>query len=480
MAQEKLSGFEQYGLSPEIMEALSLLGYDEPTEIQQSVLPLAMKEQDLVAKSETGSGKTAAFGIPICENVIWDMREPQALVLEPTRELAVQVSNELFYIGRKKRLKVPAVFGGLPIDKQIVTLKQKNHIIVGTPGRVMDHIRRKSLKLSEIKYLVIDEADLMFDMGFADEVREILDLLPEQKNMMLFSATSNENIDRLVHAYMKQPVFIDLTKETETVSSVQQKYMAVSNSEKYHAFLSALIMENPSDAMIFCGTREMVNTLYQKLKRDKIRCGMLHGEMDQKDRLRTIEGFREGRFHYLIATDVAARGVDFPQVTHIFNYDFPIGKETYVHRIGRTGRNGKEGVAISFVTPDDENMKKSVENYIRSSLIQIEDAAETRERRKIFFDRQTEPVKLKASKGAVFKKSIVKLVIGGGKKSKMRTIDIVGAICSIPDITPEDIGIIDVRDSLSYVEILNDKGNIVLDALQEKAIKGKVRKVRKG
>lgn len=475
---DKENKFKQYYLSEEITEALTLLGYTEPTRIQREVIPLIMEGRNIAAKSQTGTGKTAAFAIPICEKVIWEENLPQALVLEPTRELSVQVRDEIFYIGRKKRLKVPDVFGGFPIDKQIQTLKQKSHIVVGTPGRIMDHIRRETLKLSGIRTLVIDEADLMLDMGFLEEVREIIDKLPGGSQILLFSATLSEGIEGLVSEYMPEAVSVILEDEKKTAALVEQAVCQTGSEEKYGVFLNILMKESPDSCMIFCGTREMVNVLYHKLSREAIPCGMLHGEMEQRDRIRTIEDFRSGRFRYLIATDVAARGVDFDKITHVINYDFPTGRETYVHRIGRTGRNGNNGKAISLVTEADCRMRKMVEEFLGMEIPDIDCPIRDEAYEKAFRKRQKQPTQKKQRKGALLNDGITRLSIGGGKRSKMRAVDIVGTLCNIEGIEAEDIGIIDIRDSLTYVEILNRKGQGVLEVLQTKPIKGKIRKVR--
>lgn len=496
-----INQFEGYQLSKEIIGALTILGYKEPTKIQAEVIPVALQRRDIVGKSQTGSGKTAAFAIPLCEEAVWEENTPTALVLEPTRELTVQTKQEIFHIGRKKRLKVPDVFGGFPIDKQIQTLKQKSHIVVGTPGRVMDHIRRGTLQLSNIKSVVIDEADLMLDMGFAEEVGQILEEIKTNPRIMLFSATIGEEIEHMIERYLKEPVMVDIEVSQEEKGNIKEEVYEVTginsamqstnsydsnftdelveqNKDKYQLFLRLLARENPDSCMIFCGTKEMVNVLCRKLRRDGVKCGMIHGDIDQQDRIRTVEGFREGRFRYLIATDVVARGIDFDNLSHVFNYDFPTGRETYVHRIGRTGRNGKTGIAISLVTDSDQKMKKMVENYVGYDLPMENYVPVSKEEEKAFWNRQNEKVVLKKKKGAEFNKTITKLSISGGKKSKMRAVDIVGTICSIPDMVAEDIGVIDVRDSLTYVDILNGKGKKVLDALQEKTIKGKIRKVR--
>ena len=471
--------FQTYKLSKEIQEALKLLGYDEPTPIQQEVIPLMLAGENVVAKAPTGSGKTAAFAIPICEHTDWDENMPQALVLEPTRELAEQVKDEIFRIGRKKRLKVPALFGGFPIDKQIQTLRQKSHIVVGTPGRVADHLRRESLRLDKVKYVVIDEADLMLDMGFADEVGEILSLLKEECRISLFSATLKPEIQELADMHIQDARLIMQEKDEAMEDAITQVLYETDKEGKYDTFIRVLKEENPACCIIFCGTKEMVNVLFQKLRRNRIFCGMLHGDMDQRERMKTVDAFRRGGFRFLIATDVAARGVDFDGITHVVNYDFPTGRETYVHRIGRTGRNGHSGRAISLICEEDRRMLRMVEEFMGQVLPVTECPAVSTEAEQVFWKAQRQKAAGRPRKGDALNKGILRLSIGGGRKSKLRPGDIVGTICSIESVSEEDIGIIDIRDSLSYVEILNDKGLRVFETLQTKPIKGKVRKVRK-
>ena len=471
--------FQDFGLSIEILEALNGLGYKKPTNIQQEVIPPMLAGKNIVAKAPTGSGKTAAFAIPICQNVRWEENAPQALVLEPARELAVQVSQEMFHIGRKKRLKVPAVFGGFPIAQQIRTLKQKSHIVAGTPGRVMDHIRRETLKLSNVQWLVIDEADLMLDMGFIDEVKQILSLVPADCRISLFSATLKPEIRELADEFISEVVLVMQEAKEEQAPAITEKIYFTGQESKYDTFLDVLMDENPQSCMIFCGTREMTNVLFQKLRRKQIFCGMLHGDMEQRERLKTVDAFRRGGFRFLIATDVAARGIDFEEISHVVNYDFPTGKETYVHRSGRTGRNGNSGTAVSLVTENDQRMLKQVETYLGRELPVTEPPVIGDEKERAFWKFQRIKAERKPEKGEALNEGITRLSIGGGRKSKMQAGDIVGTICSIEGLEASDIGIVDIRDSISYVEILNRKGNQVLDYLQTKPMKGKVRKVRK-
>ncbi|MFA9376156.1 MAG: DEAD/DEAH box helicase [Lachnotalea sp.] len=472
--------FEEYQLSSEIIEALTMLGYTTPTQIQERVIPYALENRDIVAKSKTGSGKTAAFAIPLCEMVDWDENSPQALVLEPTRELSNQVREEIFNIGRKKRLKVPAVFGGFPIDKQVLTLKQKTHIVVGTPGRVLDHLGRASFKPEKVKYLIIDEADLMLDMGFFEDVQKIMSYLVNKQVTMLFSATMGENVRKLTDRYLTDPVEIVIESETETVEAIVQEGYYSENEDKLDDLIKILINEKPENCMVFCGTREMVNVLYRQLRKARIQCGMLHGLIDQQERLKTIDEFREGRYRYLIATEVAARGVDFDSITHVINYDLPTAREAYVHRIGRTGRNGKSGKAISLIQQSERRQKEAIEEFTGVTITILDVPEEDKIKEKEFYKFQQKKRAFKPKKGAVFNSQITKISIGGGRKSKMRAGDIVGAVCSIEGVTGDDIGIIDVRDSLTYLEILNGKGKQVCEELQGKSIKGKVRNVKIG
>lgn len=476
--------FNQYNLSDEIIHALSMLKYQEPTPIQEQVIPIALSGKDIIVKSKTGSGKTAAFAIPICESVNWEENAPSAIVLEPTRELAYQVRDEIFNIGRMKRIKVPVVFGGFPFDKQAITLKQKSHIVVGTPGRILDHLESGTLKCQNVTKIVIDEADLMLDMGFLEDVKRILGFISNKTNIMLFSATMATELIALAERFMDEPVELMEESDTLTVDTIQQIGYMVEEETKYADFLKVLQFENPPNAIIFCGTREMVEVLYYKLKKEKIYCGMLHGLVDQKERIRTIEEFRVRGFRYLIATDVAARGVDFDNMSYVINYDFPTSKDTYVHRIGRTGRKGNEGKAISFIKKNELKMLGWVENYTNTPIeikeVPTKEEMEEKPFKDIFMESQKIKQKRIPRKGDVFQGQIMKLTIGGGKKSKLRTGDIVATISGIDGIDGQaDIGVIDIRESITYVEILNGKGTLVLEELPKRTMKGKCRKVSK-
>ena len=473
--------FRQYPLEDDILGALDALGYTQPTEIQAAVIPSILNGRDIIAKSKTGSGKTAAFAIPICNFADWEQNTAQALVLEPTRELAFQVKDELYAIGRFKRLKVPVLYGGFPMEKQILTLKQKTHIVVGTPGRVLDHCKRGTLDLSKVRYVVIDEADLMLDMGFIEDVRNILMHLEGKPVFMLFSATMGERLEALAAQFMHEPLEVKIENDTETADTIEQVgYFVDEDEKKLPLFLDILTMENPDNAMVFCGTREMVEVLYYRLRKEGIACGMLHGMIDQKVRTRTIEDFRAQGFRILIATDVAARGVDFQNITHVFNYDLPTNKEEYVHRIGRTGRAGETGRAVSLIREDEQKMLNSIESFtgVGLAILKPPAAEDVENARSAFLKRQRQKRPRKKKKQDVFGGQIMNLTIGGGKKSKLRSGDVVGAISSIDGVDGKtDIGAIDIRESITYVEILNGKGALVLEELPKRTMKGKYRKV---
>lgn len=467
-------------LKKEIREALTGLGYNELTKIQTMAIPALLEGKDVVGMSQTGSGKTAAFSIPICEKVDWEERAPQALILEPTRELATQVREEIFSIGRRRRLKVPVVLGGMPISQQINDLRQRAHIVVGTPGRILDHVRRGTIPLQKIKYVVIDEADLMLDMGFIEDVNLILKELSTKPVMALFSATMGEHLEQLVSDYMESPLRITVPYETLTVDTINQEYYEVATRNKFALLMDLFTIENPESAIIFCATRDMVNVLFRQMKQERLLCGMLHGGLDQRERMDTIEAFRNGKFRHLITTDVSARGVDFDGISHVFNYDFPTKRENYVHRIGRTGRNGASGKAISFIETGYRSSIEAMERFTGSTIREKmpPTVKEVEDQKASFYEKQRTPSVHREKKGASLQKDIVKIAISGGKRSKMRAGDIVGTLCSLDYIVAEDIGIIDIRDTMTYVEVLHGKGRAVIADLQKKTIKGKLRSIK--
>ena len=473
------SSFTEYPLSEEILSALEQLQYRTPTPVQVKVIPEILAGKDVLAKSQTGSGKTASFGIPLCELVEWDENRPQALVLAPTRELAIQVKEDIFHIGRYKRINVPVLFGRSPFYKQVQALKQKTHIVVGTPGRVLDHMERKTLDTSAIRYLVIDEADEMLNMGFLEQVKAIISHLSEHPVTLLFSATMPKEIERLAQAYLNNPVRVEIKAETVTVDRIKQTGFRVEETEKMQLLKDVLVLQNPDSCIVFCNTQEKVDAVYQELRNSNIPCGKIHGGMEQDDRIVVMNQFRRGNFRYLIATDVAARGIDIDHVTHVINYDLPRAKEHYVHRIGRTGRNGRKGIAVTFYTKEEAPAAQDLQLYTCSHWIFVIPPTKelVEQYRPAFEETLMQKLDFKPEKGAAFSNSITKIHINAGRKTKMRPVDVVGTICSIKGVTSDDIGIIDVQSISTFVDILNSKGDIVLKALQTRPIKGRPRRV---
>lgn len=474
-------GFKKYQLSDEIIKALDKLGYQKPTEVQEKVMSEALNKQDLIVKSQTGSGKTAAFGIPICEMVNWEENKPQALILTPTRELADQVKEDLTNIGRFKRVRAAAVYGKHPFRYQQEELRQKCHIVVGTPGRVLDHIERGTLKLEKLEYFVLDEADEMLNMGFIDQVEAIMNHLPENRMTMLFSATLPKDIEKLSQRYMKSAKNIEIESTITLTDKIDHSLYIVKEEEKFALLRDVTIVENPDSCIIFCRTQDQVDKVADQLAEYHYTCDQIHGGMTQEDRFAVMDEFKRGEFRYLVATDVAARGIDIENITHVINYDLPLETESYVHRVGRTGRAGKKGTAISFVTPRENHYLAEIQSYIGFEIPQR--ATPTKEEVAASLSAFTEKLEslpeLKKDRSALVNKDIMKLYFNGGKKKKIRAFDFVGTITTIPGVTGDDIGIIKIQDTETYIDILNGKGDLVLSEMKNKTVKGKRLKVHK-
>ncbi|MBS4192294.1 DEAD/DEAH box helicase [Bacillus sp. FJAT-49705] len=471
--------FKDFKLSEEIANALDSLQYENPTDVQSKVIPLVLEKIDLVVKSQTGSGKTASFGIPICDMIDWKENKPQALILTPTRELAVQVKEDITNIGRFKRIKAAAVYGKQPFVIQKTELKQKTHVVVGTPGRVLDHIERGTLALERISYLVIDEADEMLNMGFIEQVEAIITKLPTNRVTMLFSATLPEQVKNLSLKYMKTPIDIEIKATGLTTVNIDHSLFEVEEDNKFSMLKDVTIVENPDSCIIFCRTKDRVDDVCEQLTDLGYSCDKIHGGMVQEDRLDVMNDFRRGEFRYLIATDVAARGIDIENITHVINYDLPLEKESYVHRTGRTGRAGQKGKAITFVTPFEDRFLSEIEEYIGFEIPNITPPSieEVSNKKTAFEAKMSVEPTIKKAKNEQLNKQIMKLYFNGGKKKKLRAVDFVGTIAKIEGVTVEDIGIITILDTVSYVEILNDKGPIVLKRMKNTTIKGKLLKV---
>jgi ATP-dependent RNA helicase DeaD len=471
--------FNDYTLHPDILKSLDIMGFDHPTKVQAKAIPLLLDHKDLIIKSQTGSGKTAAFGIPICHHMHWDANKPQAMVITPTRELAVQVSEELFNIGRFKRIKVVSLYGKAPFHLQQKQLKQKTHIVVGTPGRIADHLAQGTLDVSDLRYLVIDEADEMFTMGFIDQIQTILDALPSSRVTTLLSATFPEHILRLCQRYLRNPDTIDVQDSVPVEERITQVMMESPTQNKLPLLQAILLAENPDSVIIFCNTQQMVEAIYEELSELTDALCRIHGGMEQKDRLKVMDDFRKGHYKILIATDVASRGIDIDTISLVINYDVPQNPQSYVHRIGRTARIGNQGKAITLIYKDDLMAMQVIQGALQRTIpVAVPYThSEIELSRDAFMEKYEALPTLKVSKGERLNDDIMKLHIRGGKKTKMRAVDVVGGICSIEGVDATDIGIINILDLSTYVEILNGKGDLALAALQSIPIKGRVRVV---
>ncbi len=365
--------FSALGLPEPLLAAVEQLGYEEPSHIQAASIPLALEGKDLIGLSETGSGKTAAFGLAGLARIDCESPEPQMLVICPTRELAVQVCAEVQRLGAKlPRLRAVAVYGGAPIDRQIRALHQGVQVVVGTPGRLIDHVERGTLDLSAIRVTVLDEADRMLDMGFADEMESLLRALPEERQTLFFSATMNDAVSRIIQRYGKDPQLVQIQRESLTVESIEQFCYEARQRSRIELISRLLDLEQPRLSIIFCNTKRAVDECTEELLARGYSADRLHGDIAQTMRERVLRLFREGTVEILVATDVAARGIDVSDIDLVFNYELPQDPEDYVHRIGRTGRAGRSGKAVSFIHGRDVHRIKTIERYTRQPIVRAE------------------------------------------------------------------------------------------------------------
>ena len=360
--------FNELHLSTELLAEIEKAGFVEASPIQEQTIPLAMAGKDVIGQAQTGTGKTAAFGFPTLEKIDTDNPAVQALVIAPTRELAVQSQEELFRFGRSKGVKVRSVYGGSSIEKQIKALKSGAHIVVGTPGRLLDLIKRKALKLSQIETLILDEADEMLNMGFLEDIESIISRVPEERQTLLFSATMPDAIKRIGVKFMKEPEHVKIAAKELTTELVDQYYIRVKENEKFDTMTRLMDVEQPELSIVFGRTKRRVDELTRGLKIRGFRAEGIHGDLDQGKRLRVLRDFKNGNLDVLVATDVAARGLDISGVTHVYNYDIPQDPESYVHRIGRTGRAGKSGQSITFVAPNEMGYLQIIENLTKKRM----------------------------------------------------------------------------------------------------------------
>ncbi len=512
--------FEELPISSDIKKAVADMGFEEPSPIQEKAIPQILDGKDVTGQAQTGTGKTAAFGIPAIEMIETDNKKLQAVILCPTRELAIQAAEEINKLAKyKEDLKVLAVYGGQPIDRQIKALKRGVQIIIGTPGRVIDHINRKTLKINDVKMVVLDEADEMLDMGFREDIETIIEGMPEERQTILFSATMPKPILDLSRKYQKNPELVKVVHKQLTVPNIEQKYLEVKESAKLEVLSRLIDMCNPKLSVIFCNTKKRVDEVVGQLQSRGYFADGLHGDMKQPQRDRVMNKFRNGTIEILVATDVAARGIDVDDVEIVFNYDLPQDEEYYVHRIGRTGRAGRTGVAYTFVAGKAIRKLKDIERYTKTKIKhqEVPSVSDVEEfKTSIFLEKVKNVIEeghlgkyidyveklldedyasidvagalLKMSMGEEKKEELeltdeigdtgaeagmVRLFINIGRNNKIQAKDVIGAIAGETGIAGKLIGKIDIYEKFTFVEVPKEYAREVLDIMKNNTIKGK-------
>lgn len=368
--------FSELGLSDRLLSAISSSGFEEATPIQAETIPMVLKGQDVIGQAQTGTGKTAAFGLPILQKIDFDNPNVQALIISPTRELAIQTQEEIYRLGKDEKARVQVVYGGADIRRQINALKDHPQIIVGTPGRLLDHIRRHTLKLEHIKTLVLDEADEMLDMGFLDDIESIIKQTPEERQTLLFSATMPAQIKRVGVQFMKDPQQVKIKAKELTTDLIDQYYVRLKEYEKFDTMTRFFDVQDPEVILVFCRTKRRVDEVSKGLEARGYKAAGLHGDLTQARRSQIMQEFKRGKIDILVATDVAARGIDISGVTHVYNYDIPQDPDSYVHRVGRTGRAGKHGVSITFATPNEMDYLREIEKLTKVRMLPLKPPTE--------------------------------------------------------------------------------------------------------
>ncbi len=512
--------FEELGLTPAIERAVKDMGFEEASPIQTKAIPAIKEGIDVIGQAQTGTGKTAAFGIPMLEKIDPKNKKLQAIILCPTRELAIQVAEEIRVLGKYMHgVKVLPIYGGQEIAKQIRSLKSGTQVIIGTPGRVMDHMRRKTIKMDEVRTIILDEADEMLNMGFREDIETILEGVPEERQTILFSATMPQAILDITRKFQNNAKIIKVTKKELTVPNIEQYYYEVRPKNKSEIISRLLDIHQPKLSVIFCNTKKQVDLLVTDLIGRGYFAAGLHGDMKQQQRDRVMQGFRKGSTEILVATDVAARGIDVDEVECVFNYDLPQDEEYYVHRIGRTGRAGRIGKAFSFVSGRDVYKLKDIQRYCKTKILaqkvptsddvanlkidnllsQIDTIIENDDLKnlvRIVEDKINEADYTAMDMAAALLKiamgtkeetqeelsfgdtgaeepGMVRLFINIGKKNKAKPGDILGAIAGESGMPGKLIGTIDMFDKYTFVEVPREYAKDVLHAMQNAKIKGK-------
>jgi ATP-dependent RNA helicase DeaD len=479
-----VTGFKDLGLAPEIQQVLDELGYDEPTPIQEQAVPELLAGHDVIGQAQTGTGKTAAFGLPLLQYIDPAVDEVQAVVLTPTRELCIQVTQALRAYAEHVEVEIVAVFGGAPIKSQQAQLRAGAHVVVATVGRMMDLMGRRSLVLTAARYIVLDEADEMLDLGFIEDVEKILRMCPSGRQTALFSATMPPPVKRLAESYMYDPVTIKITPKKLTVDAIAQAFVEVPANEKASRLVELLKTEEPEQAIIFCRTKIGASKLEKTLKDKGLDVKALHGDMSQGSRDGVMISFKDHRVRLLVATDIAARGLDIEHVTHVINYDVPASSEVYVHRIGRTGRVGRTGRAITFVTPAQRDEIERIERDVKTTIGEWESPEERmehaprprrRERERAKAGDNGGEAKAADAKGAAEQADgkAVKLFVNRGERSGITEEDLRWALREGAVLPKEAIHDIRVLHRFSFVEVDPDKADRTVEFLDGTKLKGK-------
>lgn len=449
------TSFDSIKLRPELLAAIEFLGYSELTPIQAQSLPHLLLGKDLLAQAQTGSGKTAAFAISILNSLEAKNYQTQALVVCPTRELADQVSNEIRGLARAiPNIKILTLCGGKPMGPQLASLQREPHIVVGTPGRLLKHLEKETLKLRSIKILVLDEADRMLDMGFLEDIKSIIDKTPAERQTLLFSATYPEGITDISQNIQKTPVDIRVESSHEN-AHIDQVFYQISNAERNDTIVAILEHYQPASTLIFCNTKQQCQKLANSLQQHDLHALALHGDMEQRERDQVVIQFSSKCSSIIVATDVAARGLDIKELEAVINFELSRDPEVHIHRIGRTGRAGNEGLAISLFTSAEKSRLKEIEKY-QSQLANIGNlsALQTSENFKLY-------------------PPMVCLLVHGGRKDKLRPGDLLGALTADTELSGNEIGKITITDKASYVAVSQKSATKALRILKEGKIKGK-------
>jgi ATP-dependent RNA helicase DeaD len=463
-----MTAFADLGLSEDSLAALQDVGYEKPSPIQEQAIPPMIAGHDVIGQAQTGSGKTAAFAMPMLESIDPSHPEVQGLVLTPTRELCIQVTQAVRAYGQRKGVDVVAVFGGAPIRTQQAQLKAGGHVVVGTVGRVLDLISRHSLVLHDCRFVVLDEADEMLDLGFLEDVEKILSLTPNSRQTALFSATMPPPIRRLADNYLYDPVTIKVKSATMTVDSVEQFQLEVKTPDKADKLGEVLAAERPDQAIVFVRTKIRCDQLYRKLRDRGMNVKALHGDMSQGSRDGVMLGFKGGRVPILVATDVAARGLDISTVTHVVNFDVPVSPDIYVHRIGRTGRVGRSGRAVTFVEPRQKRELEAIERHIGTEIAPWTAGAHTK-------PAPVEERPRRHSKPHLSRNGdepLAKLIAGGGRADGLEVADLVAAVTKATGLDGEAIRDVRVLERFSLLSVPESEAEAVVKAVAGTTVRG--------